>query len=84
MSNRETAIVLTRIAGYHNDTAKFVRLIVESRVSRPVLNEAFAKGMTARREGVKCGCFYCRAAGITDTTTPEYSGTSSRTVATPE
>lgn len=57
--SRKDALALARVAGYHSDTRRFVRLIVESRVSRPYLNEAWAAGARARANGVRCTCADC-------------------------
>lgn len=62
MTKRQTALTLARIAGYHEDTATFTRLIIESRVARPAMNEAFLNGRTARASGMKCNCYECKKA----------------------
>jgi hypothetical protein len=60
MSKRQTALTLARIAGYHEDTASFTRLIIESRVARPAMNEAFLNGRQAKAGGMKCNCHECK------------------------
>jgi hypothetical protein len=47
-SKRQLDLNMARIHGANNDTASFTRLIIESRVSRALLNEAWHKG-TAQR-----------------------------------
>lgn len=44
MTKREIAIAKARIAGYENDTRTFTRLLIESRVRRDLLNEAWHQG----------------------------------------
>jgi len=60
VSKRQTALALAKIAGYHEDTATFTRLIIESRVARPAMNEAFLIGRQAKASGVKCNCYECK------------------------
>lgn len=48
MTKREIAISKARIAGYENDTRTFTRLLVESRVRRELLNEAWHQGRSQR------------------------------------
>ena len=62
MSKRETAIVKAKSAGYHNDTRDFTRLLVESRVRRELLNEAWYLGREMKAAGMECGCFFCKQA----------------------
>jgi hypothetical protein len=59
MSKRDTAIALARVAGYHQDSRAFTRLIIESQVRRDVMNEAWRAGVRAREAGVRCGCREC-------------------------
>ena len=59
MSRREQAITYMIIAGYHNDTAAFTRLIIESRVNRQACNEAWMQGQKAKAAGMKCTCYEC-------------------------
>lgn len=44
MTKREIAIARAKVAGYENDTRTFTRLLVESRVRRELLNEAWHQG----------------------------------------
>lgn len=60
MTTRKTALTLAKIAGYHDDTASFTRLIIESRVNRQAMNEAFLNGKQAKQNGVKCNCYQCQ------------------------
>ena len=62
MSKRQTAIAQAKVAGYHNDTRWFTRLIVESRVARPIMNEAWRHGALAKEAGVRCECPECKRA----------------------
>ncbi len=59
MTKRDRAIQCAKIAGYHEDTRTYTRLIVECRVNRQVMNEAFQIGRKAKVNGVKCGCYEC-------------------------
>lgn len=60
MSKRETSLTLARIAGYHDDGSAFTRLIIESRVNRQAMNDAFLNGRTAKQNGMKCNCHQCK------------------------
>ena len=56
MTKRRIAIDKARIAGYENDTRTFTRLLVESRVRRELLNEAWQQGRKhAERLCQACG-----------------------------
>lgn len=57
---RKQAIAYARVAGYHNDTGAFTRLICEQRVNRQVMNEAWHNGKLAKANGVPCGCYECK------------------------
>lgn len=46
MTKRDIAISRARVAGYENDTRTFTRLLVESRVRRELLTEAWHQGRT--------------------------------------
>lgn len=59
-SKRQVALVKARVAGYHNDTADFTRLRVESRVSIEYLQEEWRRGQRMRAGGVRCHCSDCR------------------------
>jgi len=56
---RETALTLAKIAGYHGDSRTFTRLIIECRVNRQAMNQAWIYGENARQAGVKCHCTDC-------------------------
>jgi len=71
LTKRQIAIQCAKVAGYHEDSSTFTRLIIESRVGRPLMNEAFLIGRKARAAGVKCGCYDCNK-----TTTPKTECTS--------
>ena len=47
-SKREMALQLARVHGANGDTAAFTRLLIESRVSRAAMDEAFRAGATGR------------------------------------
>jgi len=59
MTKRETALTYAKVAGYHNDTKSFTRLIIESRVNLQTMNHAWCAGVKAKENGVRCGCFQC-------------------------
>lgn len=59
MNQRTATLHLMRIAGYHNDTKRFTRLYCESRISRPVADQAFQTGVKQRANGVLCNCSEC-------------------------
>lgn len=63
MTQRETAIALMRVAGYHEDQRERVRLLVESRVNREVMDTAWQAGRIMRARGVPCSCHECRMGG---------------------
>ena len=48
MTKRQTALAEARLAGYRNDRRYFLRLIVESRVDRVAMSDAWAAGATQR------------------------------------
>lgn len=53
-------IGIARMAGYHDDKGRFTRLVVESRVRRAVLDEAWREGRRQRESGMRCDCYYCK------------------------
>jgi hypothetical protein len=59
MTKRDIAIRQAELAGYHGDTRRWTRLVVESRVNRGALNEAWLRGATMKNLGVKCSCREC-------------------------
>jgi hypothetical protein len=62
--NREIAIALARIAGYHADSRAFTRLIIEARISREEMNRAWRLGVRAKDAGVRCDCRECAKLGV--------------------
>ena len=46
MTKRKTVLAEARLAGYRNDRRYFLRLIVESRVDRAAMSDAWASGAT--------------------------------------
>lgn len=59
MTQRERALTLMRVAGYHGDQRARVMLLVERRVNRQAMNNAWAAGVVARENGVRCDCRDC-------------------------
>ena len=57
---RADALAWMRIAGYHNDSKAFTRLLIENRVSRKAADEAWAKGVKAKEIGIGCTCLHCQ------------------------
>jgi len=53
-TKREFYLAEARIAGYHDDKRTFIRLVIESRVRRELLNEAWHAGRRALAAGVPC------------------------------
>jgi hypothetical protein len=60
MSKRQMALQLAKIAGYHDDSTSFTHLIVENRISRPLMNDAWRAGQRAKQNGVPCTCQSCQ------------------------
>ncbi len=48
-----------RSTGYHEDTQRFLRLLIENRITKRKANEAYIAGRNARLAGVKCTCPDC-------------------------
>lgn len=59
MTKRDQALALARIAGYHGDTAAYTRLLVERRVARPAMAQAYSTGARMKERGVPCACSDC-------------------------
>lgn len=59
MTKRDGALARMRVAGYHNDQRARVVLLVESRVNRKAMDDAWASGVNAKAAGVRCDCFHC-------------------------
>lgn len=57
---RNVSLAEARVAGYHDDRAAFTRLVIESRVNRNALTNAWHEGSSARAAGMKCYCRECR------------------------
>ncbi len=57
---REHLITYLRVAGYHEDAARFTRLLIENRISYARAKEAFAEGRTLRARGMRCDCHDCK------------------------
>jgi hypothetical protein len=62
---RKDRLVLMRVAGYHNDIARFTRLFVEGRISLEKANEEYRRGIAMKKGGVPCTCIDCQKAGNT-------------------
>lgn len=60
MNASHRAIVAMNVAGYHADQRARVRLLVESQVSRPIMNQAWADGVRSKEQGVRCECRDCK------------------------
>lgn len=58
--NRQTALNLLRVAGYHSDRKTFVRVYVENRVSLQATNQAYDTGANQKKAGMPCGCIDCK------------------------
>lgn len=61
MNRRDLDLGIARVAGYHGDSRTFTRLVVESRVRRQLLDEAWRIGVKQGRSGMACGCPDCKA-----------------------
>lgn len=48
-----------KIAGYHQDSAKFIRLYIENRINFTVANKAYQEGYRLKLGGMKCTCTSC-------------------------
>jgi len=57
---RKLVIAHIVYAGYHNDTGSMIQLYAENRISYPVAQEAFRKGQSLRKSGMKCTCAECQ------------------------
>lgn len=51
-----------RIAGFHNDSAAYTRLLIEAKVNRAELELAWREGVLLKQQGALCGCSGCIAA----------------------
>lgn len=60
MNKREVSIKSAEIAGFHGDTKRWMRLLVESRVNRETLNNAWLRGAAMKSVGVRCTCHECK------------------------
>lgn len=56
---RKSALVLIRVAGYHNDQEAGLRVYVENRISLQVYKQEFRRGFAMKAAGVKCSCIDC-------------------------
>ena len=63
MNRRQTVLSLMRVAGYHGDSKKFIRLLVENRISRQVAQAEFLKGQKQKAAGARCECWQCNKPG---------------------
>lgn len=62
MTKRAIAIKNAEMAGFHGDAARWTRLLIESRVNRTTLNNAWQRGAAMKTAGAKCTCYQCRNA----------------------
>jgi hypothetical protein len=56
---RADALALISYAGYHNDSARMIRLYVENKISYPIAQKQFKEGVKMKANGIKCGCNLC-------------------------
>lgn len=61
---RKDALIFAKVAGYHSDSAWFTRLIIEARVNRQSMNDAYRNGFAAKLAGVRCECIDCKRAQV--------------------
>ena len=57
--NRNTALRYIRVAGYHNDTGTYTKILVGNRLSKAAADEAWRAGVEARDNNVPCRCGEC-------------------------
>lgn len=62
VTKREAALMEARIAGYHDDSGRFTRAVIERRVSYAAMQAAWREGIAMRRAGIPCGCYSCKTA----------------------
>lgn len=56
-SKREIELTLARVAGYHNDTARYARILCERRLTTyDAIKQAYITGMKQRESGMLCSC----------------------------
>jgi hypothetical protein len=63
-SKRQIALDAAKYAGYHDDSTAWTRLVVENRVNRQAMIEAFQSGRRLREAGMKCGCSACKQSAV--------------------
>lgn len=68
---REQLIGHLRVAGYHGDRAKFMRLYGGNRIEIGRAQEAFEAGRLMRATGMKCSCIECRSSDGSSATTQQ-------------
>jgi len=56
---RAQAIHQIRVAGYHDDTARFAELVTKNRINSTAATQAWRDGRKLRASGVRCGCNIC-------------------------
>lgn len=56
---RAKAIAYLRIAGYHNDLARWTRVYCENRIGIAAARKAWDFGVLQKERGVKCTCTTC-------------------------
>lgn len=57
---RKDALTATRIAGYHDDSRSFTRLLVEHRISKQAADNEWTRGKNIKKAGVPCSCHNCK------------------------
>lgn len=60
VTKREAALMEARISGYHDDSGRFTRAVIERRVSYAAMQAAWRDGVAVRRAGIPCGCYSCK------------------------
>ena len=60
MNKRQSTLIMAKVAGYHNDSRLFTRLVIESHIKRESIGEAWRTGVSAKLNGVKCLCPDCK------------------------
>jgi hypothetical protein len=60
--DRKTALVVLRVAGYHDDMKTWMRAYVENRVSHAAAKTEWQRGKEMRAAGVACTCHDCKQA----------------------
>jgi hypothetical protein len=57
---RDIALAAIRVAGYHEDYKRYMRIYVENRISHATAKKSFEDGLRMKREGARCDCSDCK------------------------